>query len=321
MAFTVVNTSGRPLEGRARIGLDGSAGSHWFIIEGEPTRSFVAGAVEHFIVRIAAPWVAPPGTYRFRLLVLADESPDDLYGESPWIVFDVTLPPLQPAVPAPVRTAEPARVRPAEPAAAAPLPPPPSPVMTPPRSGSAARPPRSAAQLVVEEIRGLATGTVLFNPPARMRAGVRERVEVRIAIGPPTAQLREGLKGHGAPQAEPIQVGTFMKVRLLGERFDVRALSSEEQVVVEEHPSQWEWDVTALHHGTQVLSLAVSVRLKIRAADEERMDHPVFDRSIEVSVNPPYAVRRFVGAYWQWIVGTIVGSGIIGWLWQSWTHR
>jgi len=181
--------------------------------------------------------------------------------------------------------------------------------------------PRSLDQLVAEEFRRLAIGSVLFNPPQQMRVGARDRVEVRISLEPPTAQLLEGLKGHGVPQTESIKVGTFMKARLLGDAFDVRALSSEEQVVTKHHHAQWEWDVTALHHGTHMLSLAVTVRLKIPSVGEELMDHPVLDRSIKVRVNPGYAIIRFVRAYWQWILGTIIGSGIIGWLWQTLIHR
>lgn len=340
--FAVVNTSGRALEGQGRIHVDGGARSEWFTIEGERTRAFAAGAVERYSVRIALPSTVPPGGYRFRLLVVALESPDDLFGDSAWIALEVDrplpappagvppappapaqVPPQPPAPPAPPAPLAPGRVPPQQPA--------PGPGMAPApyarpsrkkfRKSSKRDVPRSVARLVAEEIRGLVSGTVLFNPPERMSVGVRERVEVRIAIGPPTPGLLQGLKGHGPPQTEPLQVGTFMKARLSGGHFDVRALSSEEQVVVDGRPTQWEWDVTALQHGTQVLSLAVSVRLTIRDAGEKAMDYPVFDRSIKVSVNPVYAARTFVKAYWQWIVGTIVGSGVIGWLWQSWIHH
>ncbi len=175
-------------------------------------------------------------------------------------------------------------------------------------------PPRVIPSDIVEdEFKKLAPGHILFNPSKEMTLGVRERVEVRIArtIG---ADLTAGLRGRGEPQIEEIEVGTFMKVRLTGDNFDVKAFSHEEQVVTGNGFTQWDYEVTPLKSGVQMLLLTVTVRIKIPDYPEERKDCPVFERKIRVRPNLLYSITRFIESHWQWLVTTIIGSGIIGWI-------
>lgn len=93
LSFTVTNTAHRPLEARARVVTEGSADAGWFTIA-EAQRDAPADATQQFGVRIAVPSAAAPGTYRFRLDVVAVEDPDEFAGEGPWTTLDV--PPLPP---------------------------------------------------------------------------------------------------------------------------------------------------------------------------------------------------------------------------------
>jgi hypothetical protein len=83
---------------------------------------------------------------------------------------------------------------------------------------------------VQQELERLASDLIVYNPAAEMAVDKAERVEVRIGMDM-TAPITTGLKGAGTPTIESIHVSCFMKVRLVGEAFDVVALSSEEQIV------------------------------------------------------------------------------------------
>ena len=169
------------------------------------------------------------------------------------------------------------------------------------------------AVAVEERLRKLALGPILFNPPQEMTVGIRERVEVRISKSI-TDELTTGLRGRGEPQIEEIKVGTFMAARLTGDGFDVAALSHEEQLVAAEGFTQWYWDAVPLKPGTRSLLLNVAIRIKLPSQDEERKDYPVFEKEIRVKVNLVYSTKNFLKSYWQWIVSTIIGSGVIGWI-------
>ena len=160
-------------------------------------------------------------------------------------------------------------------------------------------------------------GQILFNPPQEMKVGVKERVEVRIAKTI-TDDLSSGLRGRGVPQIEEIKVGTFMKVRLTGDNFDIEPLGHEEQLVAGEGFTQWDWDVIPLKSGIQLLLLIVTVRIKIPDDGEETKDYPVFERQIRVKVNRIYTIKKFIEKHWKWIITTIISSGIIAWIVKNW---
>lgn len=177
--------------------------------------------------------------------------------------------------------------------------------------------PQDLSQIVEDEIRNLTPGRILFNPPEEMKVGVKERVEVRI-VKNFTENLSIGLRGRGVPQIEEIKVNTLMGVRLNGDNFDInKTLSHEEQIVAGDGFTQWNWDVTPLKSGIQLLLLTVTVRIKILNYGEERKDYPVFERKIKVNVNPIYTTKKFIESYWQWIITAIL-IPIIGWFVNNW---
>lgn len=159
--------------------------------------------------------------------------------------------------------------------------------------------------LVEEEFKRLPTGQVVFNPDPEMRVGIKERVEVRISKKP-KEDLTRGLKGRGEPQIEKIIVGTFMKVYLTGDNFDIESHSSEEQIVPEEGFAQWLWDVIPLESGPQRLLLRVTVRI-ILPDLEEQYDLPVLERDIEVEINRLWTIGHFFEIHWKWLIGAIAG--------------
>ncbi|MSV29091.1 MAG: hypothetical protein EXQ52_10170 [Bryobacterales bacterium] len=187
----------------------------------------------------------------------------------------------------------------------------------PSRAPAAAKrePPEPAADSAIEKaLAELKAGKLLFNPPAEMRVGTEERVEVRIASSA-AEDLMPGLKGRGVPEVEAIKVGRFMTVKLTGTAFDIKALSKEDQFVGTSEFTEWSYLVRPLSPGVHNLDLAVGVRIKLPGGGEETRYYPVLDRAIRVRVNPVFSVARFLSANWQWLASALVFP-LLAWWWK-----
>ena len=167
-----------------------------------------------------------------------------------------------------------------------------------------------ASDLIEEALKHLVPGRMLFNPPEEMLVGAPERVEARISKGL-TEDLSAGLKGRGRAQTEEILVGTFMKVQLKGSNFDIKPQAHEEQVVAENDFTQWAWNVTPLKAGSQLLSLLVTVRIKLPDDGEEAKDYPVFDKQIRVRVNLQHTIEGLIRRYWQWLASAVIIPALV----------
>ena len=88
-SFTVYNRGGSPIRGRAHLVPDNPATAAWFTVAGEVERSFAAAGTEQYVVQVAAPASAPPGSYAFRLDMVDVANPDEVYCEGQTVTFDV----------------------------------------------------------------------------------------------------------------------------------------------------------------------------------------------------------------------------------------
>jgi actin-like ATPase involved in cell morphogenesis len=157
-------------------------------------------------------------------------------------------------------------------------------------------------------------GRLMFNPPAEMRQGQVERLEVGVSGSRELDdQLRSDLRGRGIVQYEDVSTSPFMTVLLRGDGFAVTTLSPSEQLVAP--LARWEFDVTPNRAGDRELQLCVSMRIAMPGMPLEQIAIPVFERRIHVRVDPVYAARYFTTQHWQWLVGTLVGlaGGITAW--------
>ena len=158
--------------------------------------------------------------------------------------------------------------------------------------------------IIKEEVKKLQFGQILFNPPNVMKVGKKERIEVRI-IQNIYDDITRNLKGRGITEIIILKIGTFMKVLLTGENFQIESLNEEEQIVIKDNYTEWSWDVLPLKHGEQFLHLRVTVRMKTPSY-EEYIDHPVLDKKILVNVNLSYSIQKFILIYWKWIITVIL---------------
>jgi hypothetical protein len=134
-----------------------------------------------------------------------------------------------------------------------------------------------------------------------MRVGIVNRVEVRIAREL-TDKLSEGLQGEGTPRVEDVVVGTFMRAKLEGSTFNVVQIGSDVQQLGVEGFREWRWDVTPIASGDQPLFFIVSVLHEGTLIEEK-----VFERRIDVTVNPAYSVVNWFRNNWGPLIAALVG--------------
>jgi len=134
-----------------------------------------------------------------------------------------------------------------------------------------------------------------------MRVGVVNRVEVRITREL-TDELSEGLQGEGTPRVEELLVGTFMRAKLEGSAFDTTQIGSGVQQLAATGFREWRWDVTPIASGNQSLFFTISV-LHGNTLIEEK----VFERRIDVAVNPGYSSVNWLRNNWGPLIAALVG--------------
>lgn len=180
-----------------------------------------------------------------------------------------------------------------------------------------ALPTADPAEIASAALAELEQGQILYNPPAEMQLGERERVEVRISLDA-AQDLAQDLQGSGEPVQESIPVARFMTVRLTGPAFEIIPLSSPEQVVADDAYTQWSWDITPLEGGEQRLSLTVTARVKIPGFGDEARDIDIIEREILVQVTAVQAALDFVNNNLEWIgpaaLAALAAAG--GWAWR-----
>jgi|GEM_PF-1184378 len=128
-----------------------------------------------------------------------------------------------------------------------------------------------------------------------------------------TESITFNLLGPGEPRIQTLRVNKSMKVKLVGNTFDIMPLSTEEQFIEEENYTSWYWDVTPRVSGNQSLKFTVSIGMG------NNMKDIIFKTEyINVNVSIVNEVINFIKINWQWIVGFIMTSGIITWLVKKW---
>jgi hypothetical protein len=150
-----------------------------------------------------------------------------------------------------------------------------------------------------------------------MKTGNTARIFARIASDRISVQrLESGMPaGQGTTtETEATPVSAKMKMTLKSADFEITPLSSEEQIVGGDLPTEWEWDVVPKHAGTLSLHLAAIVELKNLSRD-----YATVDKNIAVQVDLVDAVSKFAAANAVWILGSF-GAGATG-LWAWWKRR
>jgi hypothetical protein len=150
-------------------------------------------------------------------------------------------------------------------------------------------------------------GAMHFNYPPIMKTYTKYRVSVTIS------DFREiYLRDSSTGETYIIQVSDIMKCVLKGDGFEIEPLNTETQGLLDDQETGWQWDIKSIKKGRQALMLIVSMQLNFQGRIAFK-DIPVFERPVIVKVNTPKHIKKFAQKNWQWLVGAILGSGI---LWQ-----
>ena len=83
-----------------------------------------------------------------------------------------------------------------------PRPPAPAAPSQPAAPGAISNPQFDPAAFIQEQVRKLVPGSILFNPPTRMRVGEPERITVRISRSDLEGAIKSDLQGRGVPRIE-----------------------------------------------------------------------------------------------------------------------
>jgi hypothetical protein len=171
-------------------------------------------------------------------------------------------------------------------------------------------------ELIERELRSLETGQILYNPPTRVRLGVPERVHVRIG-GPavPESKLRAGFARSEAARQDSLRISPLMTVTLTGVGFEIVPATPAEQFLLPDEPTEWSWTVKGTEPGRNILNLSARVKL----LGQERQ-FKSFDTDIEVWVTRMDRLSMFIAQYWQWLIATVISSGLLGGLYRRF-HR
>lgn len=161
------------------------------------------------------------------------------------------------------------------------------------------------------ELKKLAPKQIIFNPTREMKAGVSQRVGVRISKTI-MEDLYTGLRKMRIPELDKIELGELMKIHLAGNNFYIKPISHEEQTAAQQEFTEWDWDVTPLKTGTQSLLLSATVNIDSPDSGNESKDYPLYVKAVTVKFNLVYSTINFIKSYWLWIIGIFIISGIIG---------
>jgi hypothetical protein len=175
----------------------------------------------------------------------------------------------------------------------------------------------SDEELLEQSLAKLKKGNLAYSTPEVMKTGHTAHVTARIGSEKVSVQtLESGLPtDQGAKTGTAVTpVSTKMKVALKGADFDITPLSSEEQIVAGDVPTQWEWDIAPKHSGKLRLHLAAIVEL-----NNLSRDFTTVDRDIAVQVDPVDMAEAFGEKNLIWILGALGTAIAGGWAW--WKRR
>ncbi|MDQ5826291.1 MAG: hypothetical protein M3441_19020 [Chloroflexota bacterium] len=92
-SFTVYNSSGRAIRGRARIVAQNPTSETWITLVGDAEKDFPIAGTHQYNVEIVVPYGSSPGSYPFRLDMVGTENPDEEFSQGPSVTFEVPVAP------------------------------------------------------------------------------------------------------------------------------------------------------------------------------------------------------------------------------------
>ena len=156
-----------------------------------------------------------------------------------------------------------------------------------------------------EELKRLKEGYLHFQCAEQMTLGKKDPVIVEIFKD---ENFFESIPDRS--DINEVKVGKTMTVKLIGDDFEIFSKNTESQLILDDKKTTWHWEVKPLKYGNKKLELIVTVKIKVQGKDET-YDYPIFIKEVYVKINRVYIANKFWEKNWQWILSTIVGSGVL----------
>ena len=157
-------------------------------------------------------------------------------------------------------------------------------------------------------------GTLAFEPKRIMDQGQAEKVSIRISPNK-SAEIAKGFK-NGPPALQEIRVGPLMKATLDSspDDFTIRRIGEEKKIIKAPY-TEWTWEVTPLTAGDKTMVVSIYAELMLPNGDHEPYEAFTGSALIHVHTKPSYVIGKFVRENWQWLLGSPILLGLVGWLW------
>jgi hypothetical protein len=179
-------------------------------------------------------------------------------------------------------------------------------------------------EIVTDEYNNLPVGQMIFNCPYEMTVGVTEdvmaNVTKEITVEPKISEafannITRRLEKLDDPQLRKIEtakikVAPRMIAKLFGNNFEIVSRTPDEQATTINDVTSWKWSVTPNKNGLQKLFLTVDIVIEIPGYPDRAKHLRELEKEIDVKVNPLY----FIECNWQFIITTIISSGVLGFL-------
>ena len=166
----------------------------------------------------------------------------------------------------------------------------------------------------------LVQGRIAFNTPERMRYG--ETRSIALVASPSmdadtlSTELRSRIGGADPIEIATLQIAPLMEARLEGApAFEITALTPVQQPVSRSAPTEWRWTVRAAQTGRHQLHLTINAIITV-AGERYPRSLDVLNRDIEVEITAGQRIGMFLGANWQWLLGTVI-IPLAVWLWSQ----
>lgn len=190
---------------------------------------------------------------------------------------------------------------------------------TAPSSSPTATPDDPLREKVDEAERQLEAGVVSYRPPTSLTEGEIADFVVRVQRDSTPADP-EDVPGEGAVVTIPIEVGTPMSARLIGDDFDIQPPDARRRVLGSNRPAEWSWIIKPTSSGEKELRLELAVLL-----DDEN-DTPIavkrYVQRIDVSVHLLHTSARLIkSALGALTAMGLTAAALVGAAWSWWRRR
>lgn len=176
---------------------------------------------------------------------------------------------------------------------------------------------KETEQNIDEIAEQLRTGYLKTKIPSSMKVGLKYRVNSLISYD--LKQLKEEFI-NGESNTDKVELTKVMKLTLQGDdNFEIDVKSEPEQLILENTASIWEWVVTPKNRGKHKLSLKLVAKFNVEKYGLTSHERTVYEKVILVKVNFKYSISSFLGENWQWLLSTIIGSGVLWQIIKNWT--